>query len=120
MIAKEGSPLGLEGSGVCLAVGEGVDPSLVGKKVGFFVHGWASHSMVPIHHVYELNEDQDLREAAASSINTFAACAQIHLTKEAGSKSAICTAGASALAKMTYKLGQKEGIEVIGVVRREE
>ena len=97
-----------------------VDKSNVGKKIGFFTHGWGTHTQVPLKFNMLLHDNTDLRVAASPCINTLAACVQVHIAKLHGPKYFITTAGASASAKMMHKYGKTVGMESIAIVRRED
>ena len=71
LFKTEGYRLGGEGCGVIISVGEGVDKSLLNKKISFHAGAWAHYKSieVAINHFIILNDSQDLSKAAASYIN---------------------------------------------------
>jgi NADPH:quinone reductase-like Zn-dependent oxidoreductase len=67
-----------------------------------------------------LDDSVDLFKAANTIVNPLTVCAFLDISKKLNAKSVIMLAASSALAKQVYKLFKKEGIEVIGVVRKDD
>ena len=112
---------GQEGCGQIIAVGEGVDPSLVGKKVVFHEEAWGLYRTIktPSHYIV-LEDSQDLKEAAAGYINPLTALECLEVLESRKSKYYVANAAASALHKMLIKLSRaKGGYECIAIVRKE-
>eukprot|EP00347_Sterkiella_histriomuscorum_P016989 403351085 len=112
--------VGSDGSGTVVQVGEGVDNSLIGKKVAFLLGAWAEYRLVKKDDLMVLDDSQDLSKAANAGINPVTAVGLLELAQERGAKAIIQTAASSQLGKQINKLFQKHGIQVINVVRREE
>ena len=113
---------GQEGCGQIIAVGEGIDPSLVGKKVTFHEEAWGQFRKIktPSHYLV-LDDSQDLKEAAAGYINPLTAFECLERLQSRKSKYYVANAAASALIKMLIKLARaKGGYECIAIVRKEQ
>ena len=99
--------------------------NLLGKRVA--CTGWGSGGGVWSQYVVKsvkggvlrLNRSLSLEQGAMSFINPLTASAFIDITKKAGHKSIAQTAAASSLGQMVNRLGQKEGIKIVNVVRRD-
>jgi NADPH:quinone reductase len=118
----EGMRPGQEGCGQIIAVGEGIDPSLVGKKVTFHEEAWGQFRKIktPSHYLV-LDDSQDLKEAAAGYINPLTAFECLERLQSRKSKYYVANAAASALIKMLIKLARaKGGYECIAIVRKEQ
>ena len=91
----EGFVLGSDGSGTIAAVGEGLEPSIIGKKVAFLGEAWSQYKVTDTKNLVWLDEAQDLSKAANSIINPVTVLAQLSLAHNNGSKAALINAGAS-------------------------
>lgn len=125
---KNPTPLvpGGEGSGEVVAVGPGaIGNYFLGKRVacsGWGVGGgiWAEYVVKSVKGgVLRLDKTLSLEQGAMSLINPLTASAFIDITKKGKHKSMVLTAAASSLGQMVNRLGRKEGIQVVNVVRRE-
>ncbi len=67
--------LGSDGSGTITAVGEGLDASLVGKKVAFCGEAWGQYRESTLDMLIFLDDAQDLSKAAFSFVNPLTAVA---------------------------------------------
>jgi NADPH:quinone reductase-like Zn-dependent oxidoreductase len=76
----DGFVLGCEGSGTVVEVGEGVDPSLKGKKVGFRMRSWATHTIAEPQELIVFNDHVALDKASAAYVNPTTAIAQLVIT----------------------------------------
>ena len=117
---------GGEGSGEVVAAGPGLMSSYFqGKRVA--CTGWGSGGGVWSQYVVKsvkggvltLNRSLSLEQGAMSFINPLTASAFIDITKKGGHKSIMLTAAASSLGQMVNRLGRKEGIQIVNVVRRD-
>jgi len=117
---RKQAKMGSDGSGTIFAAGEGVDPSLVGKKVSFCGEAWGKYRLSTTDLLLFLDDSQDLAKAANAFINPLTAIAQLHYAKRHGSKACISLAASSQLCKQFLRLAQQEGIETINIVRKEE
>ena len=67
-----------------------------------------------------LDDSQDLSQAANAIINPVTAVLQLDRAREYKATACVVNAASSQLGKQFLRLCQKEGIEVINIVRREE
>jgi len=122
---------GLEGSGTVVAAGKGLLPKLwMGKKVSCAAakeHDgcWAEYMVTKAGMCVPLSKNTSLDQASMLFVNPLTAVAFFDVVKKLPNPSKkqraiINTAAASALGKMVIKLGQKYGVPVISIVRREE
>jgi NADPH:quinone reductase-like Zn-dependent oxidoreductase len=61
----------------------------------------------------------NLEQGAMSAVNPLTATAFLEIARQGGHNSIVLTAAASALGQMVNRLGRKQGVRVINVVRRE-
>lgn len=122
---------GFEGSGVVVAAGKGILPKIwMGKKVAcaaspIYDGCWAEYMKTKAGMCVPVSKNISLDQAAMMFVNPMTALAFFDVYKNLANpdkkiRGIINTAAASALGKMIIKLGQKKGIPVISVVRREE
>lgn len=119
---------GFEGSGTVVAVGSGtglLGKYLAGRRAACVTQQsgdglWAEYVTTSVNFALPLAKVVSLEQGAMSVVNPLTAVALIDIAKKAGHKAVINTAAASVLGQMMHRLGQQEGIDVIGVVRREE
>jgi len=116
----EGFVLGSDGCGVIVKVGEGLDSALVGKKVSFLGGGWSRFAVKDYEYVVFFPDDFDLKHGANTYVNPFTVTAMVDFAQKHGAKAVILMAASSALAKQMIKLCQKEGLETINIVRKQE
>ena len=121
----EGFRLGAEGCGTVISVGEGVDTSLVGKKVANFLGGWwARYATFDAkkHHFMILDDSQDLTKAAAACINPITTIGMVQAVRDhSSSKAFITDASASSLNKqILLKIKADGDLTCINIVRRPE
>ena len=88
---------GAEGSGMIIAVGEGVSPSHLGRKCCFLHNAWASHAVKKAHSMdlILLDDQVDFKNAAIAYINPLTAIAMLDVIKQKNQKSLISNAAAS-------------------------
>lgn len=117
---------GFEGSGTVVAVGSGtglMGRYLAGKRVACVTQQdglWAEYTTTTVNYALPLDEAVSLEQGAMAVVNPLTAVALIDLAKKAGRQAVINTAAASALGLMMHRLGQQEGVEIVGIVRRPE
>lgn len=117
---------GGEGSGTVVAVGPGMmGRYFLGKQVACLSQGkgsgmWADYVVVSAKGgALPLHQSVSLEQGATSIINPLTASAFLEIAKEGGHKTIVLTAAASSLGQMVNRLGRREGIQVINVVRRD-
>ena len=122
---------GFEGSGTVVAAGKGILPKLwLGKKVAcaaspVYNGCWAEYMLTKAGMCVPLSKHVSLDQAAMMFVNPMTALAFFEVYKKLPNptkklRGIINTAAASALGRMIIKLGKKQGIPVISVVRRQE
>jgi NADPH2:quinone reductase len=117
---------GVEGAGVVIDHGPGVlGRMLSGRRVAFLTDpqrdgSWAEYVAVPASSCVPLWPSIDNESAAALMFNPLTALALIDHLRAGGHRSMFVTAAGGALGRMLVRLGRNEGMNVIGVVRREE
>ncbi|MEL6866794.1 MAG: zinc-binding dehydrogenase [Bacteroidota bacterium] len=118
---------GGEGSGEVVAAGPGFMANyFMGKKVacaGWGVGGgvWSEYVIKSAQGgVLPLDESLSLEQGAMSIINPLTATAFMDITKKGRHQAILLTAAASSLGQMVNKLGRKEGIQVVNIVRRDQ
>lgn len=102
----EGFVLGCDGCGIVEKVGEGVDASLIGKKVAFVGGGWSRYVVKDVDYLVHFREDFDLKQGANTYVNPFTVTAMLDFAKKANAKAVILLAASSALSKMMIRLCQ--------------
>lgn len=117
---------GGEGSGEVVSAGPGVMAKyFLGKNVA--CTGWGKGGGVWSEYVVKsvkggvlpLDKSLSLAQGAMSIINPLTASAFIDISKKGGHKAIVLTAAASSLSQKVNRLGRKEGIQIVNVVRRE-
>lgn len=115
---------GLEGSGTVIAVGSGLLPKLwLGKRVacaGRLGGTWAEYMVTSAATCFPIPKRISLEQGAMSFVNPLTVIALFDIAKKERHKAIISTASSSAVGRMILRLGLKEGIPVINIVRREE
>lgn len=117
--------LGFEGSGTVISYGGGIMGWwLLGKRVGVVSakggRMWSEYAVVPALQCVELPPTVTFEEGCSCFVNPLTALAFIEIAKAGGHRSMIHTAAASALGKMLIRLANRENIDVICVVRRQQ
>ncbi|MCB0636249.1 MAG: alcohol dehydrogenase catalytic domain-containing protein, partial [Lewinella sp.] len=118
---------GGEGSGEVVMAGPGMMANyFLGKKVacaGWGVGGgvWSEYVVKSVQGgVMPLHKSLSLEQGAMSIINPLTASAFIDIAKKGKHQTIALTAAASSLGQMVNRLGRKEGMQIINIVRREE
>jgi NADPH:quinone reductase len=117
---------GLEGCGRVVDVGRGLlARRLAGKRVACSpaAHSdgtWAQFAVAPATQCFLLPDHVSDELGAMALVNPLAAIGLIDRVHELRARAFVNTAAASALGQMLLRLGQRRGLEVINVVRRQE
>lgn len=119
--------LGLEGTGLVIASGGGeLADSLVNKRVSLAasrdgVTGtWAEYAITSAEDCFVLNDDVSTEEAASLIVNPMTVALFMTKIKEGSHKGAVQNAAASALGRMLIRWCNKENINIVNIVRRQE
>jgi NADPH:quinone reductase-like Zn-dependent oxidoreductase len=86
-----------------ISIGEGVDASLLNKKVAFTSVGcWSQYKELKASKAtfIVLDGNTDLKKAAAACVNPLTALGMLEMVRESGGKSYIADAAASSLNKI--------------------
>lgn len=114
---------GLEGSGVVVAAGPGLmGRYLMGKRVACVAPEkgdgtWAEFMLTKTSYALPLNDAVGFEQGSMSVINPLTAIALVSLAREEGHTAFVNTAAGGALGQMLNRLGQKQGLKVINIVR---
>lgn len=117
---------GFEGSGTVVAAGGGLMArALLGRQVAcsapFDGDGtWAEYMMTSAKMCIPLRKHVSLEQGAMLIVNPMTAWALLDIAKRGGHRAVVQSAAASALGRMILRLGQRLGITVISIVRRQE
>lgn len=111
------SPVGIEGAGVVVAVGPGVETLVPGRKVALPFGGtWSEQVIMRAADVVALPDDIDLVQASMLSVNPMTAAGLI-AGMQAG-EWLIQNAANSAVGKLVIRLARRRGVKTINIVRR--
>jgi NADPH:quinone reductase-like Zn-dependent oxidoreductase len=116
---------GFEGCGVVVGAGAGLLPRWwLGRRVTVAVQDsgdgtWAEYVRVPALRALPVPNALSDEQAAMLLVNPMSAYAMLDLARRAGATAILHTAAGSALGRMLWRLGQRRGIEVVGIVRRQ-
>lgn len=119
---------GIEGAGIITEVGEGVPKEAIGKKVCTcplmtpdkdIIGMWSQYARVPYSSCVFIEDSQNIEEFSCLLGNPLTILALMYHVREHKPKTIICTAAMSTLVKSLIKLCNKEGIDVIGIIRKE-
>lgn len=114
---------GIEGSGTVVAQGGGAIAMLRnGKRVSCTAtppHGgsWAEYMLCSAMHVIPVDKSISFEQASSLIVNPLTAIGFINIAKKYGHKTIVNNAAGGALGKMIQRLGLKNNIEVISIVR---
>jgi len=117
---------GIEGSGIVVASGGGILPKLrLNKRVSCTATeglggSWAEYMLTSAMHVIPVEKSIKFEQAASLIVNPLTALAFIDIAKRNNTKSILNNAAAGALGKMLISLANKENIDLINIVRKEE
>lgn len=119
---------GFEGSGTVVATGGGTMARfLSGKRVACTVADpkipggmWAEYVVTSANLCIPVSKNITMEQGAMMLVNPLSAWAMVDEARKAGHKAIVQTAAASALGKMTLRLGKRFRMPVINIVRRPE
>ena len=116
---------GFEASAVVVAAGPALlGRMLLGRRVACASQSgdgvWAQYAAVSAAQCLPLISSVDDEQGATMLVNPFTAWALIDIARQRHAKTIVATAAGSALGQMTWRLGKRQGVDVIGVVRRLE
>ncbi len=115
---------GFEGSGTVIAAGPGLLPHLlVGRRVACSAAAggaWAEYLVTPATACFPLVTKLSLEQAATLIVNPLTALAFFEIAKQDRHAAIVNNAAASALGRMILRLGQKQHMPIIHIVRRPE
>ena len=120
---------GNEGAGIITEVGDGVPKTVIGKKVSCWpnfgkskdkIGMWSQYARLPYNTCVFLEDDQNCEDYCGLFVNPLTLLAFLRIAKEMKVKTIIITAAMSTLAKALIKLCKSEGIDTIGIIRKEE
>ena len=119
------APLGAEGVGRVVAVGEGVDPARIGERVlvvpTLEQATWREHTIVDERNAVSLNADGNPLQLAMVGINPITAHSLLHGYVELAPGAWVAQTGASsATARYVIQLARHAGLRTLNVVRRAE
>ena len=121
-----GFPLipGFEGSGTVVAAGSGLVPRLLlGKRVACAANlggTWAEYVVASATACVPLPRNLSVEQGAAAIVNPMSALAFFEIARREKHDAIVSTAAAGALGRMILKLGLRERIPVIHIVRRQD
>jgi NADPH2:quinone reductase len=119
--AGRANPVGTEGAGTVIAVGEGVDPALAGRLAGAFGNGmFAEYRVLKASDLILLPEGTTARDGAAVTVNPMTAVAMVEQMRIDGATALVHTAAASSLGQMLQRICAKDGISLVNIVRKPE
>jgi NADPH:quinone reductase-like Zn-dependent oxidoreductase len=115
--------LGTEGSGQVIASGPGKGQSFVGRRVTIMPArpgAWTDLAVIHVNDAIILPDSTPPEVAATAMMSPLAALMFLDLARRVSSKAVLNTAANSTVGRMTSKLLQSQGIEVINLVRKPE
>jgi len=116
---------GIEASGIVVEAGSGLIPKMrLNKKVSCVTSGkggtWAEYMITDAKKCIVIDDKVDNFQAASFIVNPLTALAFIDIAKKNNHKAIVNNAAASNLGKMLINLANKNSIEIINIVRRNE
>lgn len=115
-------PVGNEGSGRVIAVGEGPEAqALMGQRVGMFGgEMYTGYRCLPAAQCMAFPDAISAEQAASCFVNPMTALGFLETRDIEGQKAIVHTAAASNLGQMLLRLCQADGIPLVNIVRSEE
>ena len=115
---------GIEGSGTVVHTGAGyLARRLLGKRVACAADAgdgaWAEYMVTSARLCSPLPTHFSDEQGAMRIVNPYTAWAHLAIAQQAGARTIVVTAAASALGQMVNKLARQRGMQVINIVRRE-
>src|SRR5271166_5299480 len=124
--AKRALPMvpGIEGCGTVVRTGPGLlARRLLGKRVacaaGAGDGAWAEYMVAPALQCSPLPASVSDEQGAMRIVNPYTAWAHLKIARQAGARTIVQTAAASALGQMVNRLAQLRGVQVVNIVRRD-
>jgi len=121
---------GFEGAGIITEVGDGVPKDAIGKKVASWptVSGfkddkygmWCQYAKVPYDSCIFIDKNDNCEEFCGIFVNPLTLLGFLRIVKEMKLKAFVNTAAMSALGRTLAKVCSAEGLDLIGIVRKEE
>jgi NADPH:quinone reductase-like Zn-dependent oxidoreductase len=109
--------LGYDIVGTVTAVGDGVDPALLGRRIAAVTKtgGWSTHAIVAAHSVVPIADDLDPAEVETLLLNGITAWQMLYRKAKATRGQTILVHGANGgVANVLVQLARHSGIRVIG------
>lgn len=116
---------GLEGSGTVVEAGQGIMPRfLKGRRVACSAEltgdgTWAEYMLTSAQTCIPLNKNVSLEQGTMLLVNPLSALAFLEIAQQGKHPAIVSTAAASALGGMLLRLGKRNNIPMIHVVRRQ-
>ena len=116
-------PVGNEGAGTVVAAGAApAAQALLGRRVSALAGGgmYGEYQSVPAAQCLPLPEGASAAQGASCFVNPLTALGMVETMRQGGFESLLHTVGASNLGQMLHRIGLKDGIPLINLVRRPE
>ncbi len=116
---------GFEGCGIVADVGEGVDSEWIGKRVSLFIQGnedgsWAEYVVSTSEQLIPAAQELSAEQASMFFVNPFTAWGLMEMVAAHGASCFVINAAGSRLSEYLLALAKKNGVAVIGIVRKEQ
>lgn len=117
---------GLEASGTVVATGGGVAARFfMGRRVACIAlnnrdGAWAEYMLASPYRCIPLRKHVTNEQGATLIINPLTAWGLVDLARRGGHRAVVQTAAAGALGRMLLRLGQRAGLTMVNIVRRDE
>ncbi|WP_428248232.1 zinc-binding dehydrogenase [Ferrovibrio sp.] len=113
-------PAGVEGAGVVVAAGRGLE-SLLGKTVAMLGDGaYAQYRKLAVDDILVLPDGTSPAEGAAALVNPLTVLGMLETAKRNGHEAIVHTAAASSVGKMLVRTCRQDGVPLVNIVRRPE
>ncbi len=115
-------PVGNEGAGVVVKAGDSPEAqALMGETVAVLGGAmYAQYRVMKAKECLRLPKGTSAKEGAACFVNPLTAIGMVETMKREGHKALVHTAAASNLGQMLVKLCNKDGVELVNIVRKDE
>lgn len=113
------APVGIEGSGVVVALGAEAEGPPIGTKVAVPYGGtWSERLAIPAGDLIALPADADLRQASMLAVNPVTAASMLEGLSPG--EWVLQNAAASAVGRLVVRIAARRGLRTVNVVRKEE
>ncbi len=113
-------PTGVEGAGVVVAAGRGLE-KLLGKTVAMLGDGaYAQYRKLAVDDILVLPDGTSPADGAAALVNPLTVLGMLETAKRNGHEAIVHTAATSSVGKMLVRVCQQDGIPLVNIVRRPE